>query len=58
MTCSLYSAHDESKDREFELELSWICPESGMRHQHVPSDLFAEAQQYAKDATNNDEMED
>ena len=32
----IYSVHDDVKDKEFELELSWICQESGNRHQLVP----------------------
>jgi 20S proteasome subunit alpha 7 len=34
---SIYSIHDEVKDKEFELELSWICEESGWQHLPVPS---------------------
>ncbi len=40
--------HDEAKDKEFELEMSWISPETGNRHQFVPKDLLAEAEAYAK----------
>lgn len=32
----IYSVHDDVKDKEFELELSWICEESGNRHQLMP----------------------
>jgi len=39
----IYKIHDDVKDKEFELELSWVCAESNGRHQHVPDDLLAEA---------------
>jgi 20S proteasome subunit alpha 7 len=53
----LHLAHDESKDRDFEIEMSWICAESGMRHEHVPAQLLSEAVQSAQDAQ-RDEMQD
>lgn len=46
----IYKAHDESKDREFELEISWVCAENGMKHQLVPKDLLEEAEKLAKEA--------
>ncbi|KAI8052368.1 nucleophile aminohydrolase [Syncephalis plumigaleata] len=54
----IYAAHDENKDREFQLEMSWIPVINGGHHQPVPSDIQAEAEQYAKDALLGDEMED
>ena len=45
-------AHDESKDREYELELTWICEESGRKHRLVPDDLLVEAKQFARDSLN------
>ncbi|KAI9199277.1 nucleophile aminohydrolase [Polychytrium aggregatum] len=53
----IYTAHDDAKDKDFELELSWICEESGNRHQIVPADIVAEAEQFAK-ASLQDEMEE
>jgi 20S proteasome subunit alpha 7 len=50
----IYSVHDDVKDKEFELELSWICQESGNRHQLVPKDIVAEAEEYAKAALDED----
>ncbi|KAI9033331.1 nucleophile aminohydrolase [Hyaloraphidium curvatum] len=44
----IYMTHDESKDKDFELEMSWICKESKFRHEFVPQDLFNEAEQAAK----------
>jgi len=54
----IHSVHDEVKDKEFELELSWICPESGNQHQLVPKDLLAEAQKAAKTALEADMEEE
>lgn len=45
----IYLAHDEAKDKEFELEISWIGPESGLQHQLIPSDLLEEAVKVAKE---------
>ncbi|CAG8672645.1 11814_t:CDS:2, partial [Dentiscutata heterogama] len=48
--------HDEAKDKEFEVELSWIT-EVNRRHQFVPDDIAAEAERLAKESL-NEEMED
>jgi hypothetical protein len=45
---SIYSAHDEAKDRDFELELSWIAAETGMKHEAVPKNLYDEAVAFAQ----------
>jgi 20S proteasome subunit alpha 7 len=57
MFYSIHTAHDDSKDREFELELSWVCTETGGKHEAVPKELLEEAERAAKDAM-RDEMED
>jgi 20S proteasome subunit alpha 7 len=31
------------KDKEFELELSWVCDESNRRHERVPADVLTAA---------------
>ncbi|KAJ2020947.1 putative proteasome subunit alpha type-7 [Coemansia sp. RSA 455] len=54
----IYAAHDDSKDKLFELELSWICAESNGLHAHVPQNLFDEAVQHAERALNDDEDDD
>ncbi|KAG0228702.1 hypothetical protein BGW42_002027 [Actinomortierella wolfii] len=53
----IHEVHDEAKDKEFELEVSWVCEESGGFHQMVPKDLVEEAEQLAK-AANDDDMDD
>jgi 20S proteasome subunit alpha 7 len=50
-------AHDESKDKDFELELTWICNESGNKHRIVPQELKDEAETLAK-ASLNDGMDE
>lgn len=45
---SIYTCHDDAKDKDFELELSWICAESKYKHQFVPNDIKEEAERLAK----------
>ena len=40
--------HDEAKDKDFELELSWISPQSGWKHAPVPKEIGDKAEQKAK----------
>lgn len=45
----IHTVHDEAKDKDFELELSWISTtETGGRHLSVPKELIAEAERKAK----------
>ncbi|KAF9076009.1 proteasome subunit alpha type-3 [Rhodocollybia butyracea] len=46
----IYLVHDDSKEKDFELEMSWIGDETNGLHVPVPKDLFTEAQQKAKAA--------
>ncbi|PPQ66754.1 hypothetical protein CVT24_008711 [Panaeolus cyanescens] len=46
----IYLVHDDAKEKDFELEISWIGPESNYTHVHVPKDLFNEAEAQAKAA--------
>jgi hypothetical protein len=34
---------DPSKDKPFELEMSWLCAESGWKYSMVPAELLAAA---------------
>lgn len=54
---SIHLVHDDSKDKEFELELSWIGAETNGLHLPVPKDLFEEADKKGRDALDAD-MED
>jgi len=63
----IYVAHDDNKDKEFELEMTWISnlkgPTKG-RHEEVPKDILAEAERLAKkslegeDEDEGDKMEE
>ncbi|KAJ7976507.1 Proteasome subunit alpha type [Quillaja saponaria] len=46
----IYGVHDEAKDKDFELEMSWVCDESNRQHQKVPDGLLEEAKAAAKAA--------
>eukprot|EP01111_Echinosteliopsis_oligospora_P013641 TRINITY_DN493_c0_g1_i1.p1 TRINITY_DN493_c0_g1~~TRINITY_DN493_c0_g1_i1.p1 ORF type:complete len:249 (+),score=67.85 TRINITY_DN493_c0_g1_i1:74-820(+) len=46
----LHTVHDEVKDKQFELEMSWVCDESNRVHQMVPKDIKEEAENRAKEA--------
>jgi 20S proteasome subunit alpha 7 len=54
----IHTLHDEGKDKPFELELSWLCEESGWKHQQVPSALANEMEAAAKKEIEDAEMED
>lgn len=54
----IYQVHDDVKDKEFELELSWICEASGYHHQTVPKDIFEEANRFGKASLEEVGMED
>lgn len=46
----IYLVHDDAKEKEFELEMSWIGDETDGVHLPVPKDLHDEAEQKAKAA--------
>ena len=54
----IYIAHDDNKDKEFELEMTWISgldgPTKG-RHEEVPKELLEEAERLAKKALEGDD---
>lgn len=47
--CSIYLVHDDAKEKDFELEMTWISDESNGLHVPVPKDLHAEAERKAKE---------
>ncbi|CDZ96651.1 20s proteasome subunit [Phaffia rhodozyma] len=53
----IHKCHADEKDKQFELEITWICPESKGRHQFVPADLLEQAEVAAKNAL-EEEMEE
>ena len=51
-------AHEDSKDKEFELEMTWISALDGPtkgRHQEVPKELREEAEKFATKAMEGDD---
>lgn len=58
----IYVAHEDSKDKEFELEMTWVSAVAGPtkgRHEEVPKELREEAERLAKKALEgDDEMEE
>jgi 20S proteasome subunit alpha 7 len=57
----IYVAHDDNKDKEFELEMTWISnlegPTKGL-HQEVPKELLEEAERLAKKALEGEDDDD
>lgn len=45
----LYMAHEDNKDKDFEVEISWVTKENGGVHEEVPADLLKEAVEYAEE---------
>lgn len=50
--------HDEAKDKPFELEMSWVCEETGWKYQSVPQEQVKAAEEWAKASIESDEMDD
>jgi len=46
----IYLVHDDAKEKDFELEMSWVSDETNGMHLPVPKDLFEEASRKAKEA--------
>ena len=54
----IYVAHEDSKDKEFELEMTWISDLKGPtkgKHEAVPRALLDEAERQAKRALEGDD---
>ncbi|KAH9843922.1 20S proteasome subunit [Rhodofomes roseus] len=49
----IYLVHDDAKEKDFELELSWIGDETDGLHLPVPKDLYNEAARKAKESLEN-----
>ena len=45
--------HDDQKEKDFELEMTWIGDETNGLHLPVPKDLHAEAERKAKESLEN-----
>ena len=57
----IYVAHEDSKDKDFELEMTWISSMDGPtkgRHEEVPKEILEEAEKAAKKALEGDDEEE
>jgi len=45
---SIFSVHDDVKDKDFEFELSWVCDDSNREHEFVPQPLLQQVIAKAK----------
>ena len=57
----IYVAHEDTKDKEFELEISWISSLDGPtkgRHEHVPKDILEEAEKAAQKSLEGEDDEE
>ncbi|EGD80499.1 proteasome subunit alpha type [Salpingoeca rosetta] len=54
----IYATHDESKDKDFELELAWVCADSNGQFEHVPEELHKEAESFAQTSMEEDSDEE
>lgn len=52
----IYVAHEDNKDKDFQLEISWATAGTDGRHEEIPASLLETAVQYAEESF-DDEME-
>lgn len=53
----IYQVHDELKDKDFKLELSWVCQASNGRHQMVPDEMYTAATRAGQEAVDEDDSD-
>ncbi|XP_058060234.1 proteasome subunit alpha type-3 [Anopheles bellator] len=53
----IYQVHDELKDKDFKLELSWVCQESKGVHKSVPAEVYAAANRAGQEAVDDDDSD-
>ncbi|KNC81183.1 proteasome subunit alpha type-3 [Sphaeroforma arctica JP610] len=54
----IHTIHDDVKDKEFILEMSWVGKETQGRHRPVPDEIIQEASEAAKKALEDDSDDD
>ncbi|EFN81786.1 proteasome subunit alpha type-3 [Harpegnathos saltator] len=54
----IYLVHDELKDKQFELEMSWVGAHTNGRHERVPAEIKADAENKARQAIAEDSDSD
>jgi len=53
----LVKNHDDVKEKDYEVEMSWVCEESHRRHTAIPAELLTEAVSRAKELKRKEEMD-
>lgn len=55
----IHQAHEDNKDKDYELEISWCSlEETDGKHEFVPDDLLQEAVKYAQEEEDDDDDDD
>lgn len=54
----IHLVHDPTKDKAFELELSWVGKDSQFKHVHVPQQLYDEANEYGRSHAESGRMQE
>ena len=54
----IHQAHEDNKDKDYELEISWCTVETGGKHEFVPEDLLEEATKLAQEEEEEEEEDD
>lgn len=54
----IHLVHDPTKDKGFELEISWIGKDSQYKHAHVPAQLYDEANELGKTQAESGRMQE
>ena len=54
----IYAVNDPTKDKTFELEMSWVGAETSGKFQRVPADILKAAEDAAKAALADDSDDD
>lgn len=52
----MIQSHEESREKKYEYEISWICEETNHDHKLVSKELIAEAVQKAETAIEEEQM--
>lgn len=55
---SIYMVHDELKDKQFELELSWVGKHTDGKYEEVSKEVYEDALKYAKASLDDDSGSD
>ncbi|XP_046849508.1 proteasome subunit alpha type-3-like [Xenia sp. Carnegie-2017] len=54
----IYTVHDEVKDKNFVLEMSWITEATGGKHQWIPEEIIDAAEKHAKESAMEEDSSD